>query len=131
MLGAFVIFSIFILGGVVMINDMNDRYADVNMSDDDFGEVYNTMDEMMGTSEDAKENTLEGDITESESWESMTKGGFSSLRLLTGSFGLFTDIRNAIAEKIGIPEFITDGLFILFSLGIIFSIIYMIFRFKP
>lgn len=132
MLIGFLIFSLFVLGGVAMINDLDDSYEDtVNMTDEDFGEVYNTIDEMYDTTSSAKEKTLEGDISDSESWESMTKGSYSAVRLVTGSFKLFTDITNAIALKLSIPQFIIKIAFIIFTISIIFGIVYMIFRFIP
>lgn len=130
----FVIISVFVLGGTMMMHDMNTNYANLNISnisDSDFGTVYNTIDEMYNQTEESKVKTLNGEISDQTSWESMTKGSYSAIRLMAGSFGLFTDITNAIAAKIGIPNFLVKAAFIVFTVLLIFSIIFMIFRFIP
>ena len=133
MLIGFLILTLFVVGGTMMLNDMNTLYADegVNLSDDDFTEVYDTMDDMYDITNNAKDDTLGGEVEEDESWSSMTKGAYSAVRLVSGSFKLFTDITNAIARKLGIPEFIITIAFIAFSISIIFGLVYMIFRFIP
>lgn len=133
MLGAFLIISLFVLGGVMIIGDMNSTYSEagVNISDDDFGDVYNTIDEIYEDTDLAKDKTLDEDIEDTDSWESMTKGSYSAIRLITGSFGLFHDIANAIADKLKIPDWIVKIAFIMFALAMIFSLIYMIFRYTP
>jgi len=133
MLIGFLLISAFIIGGTMIMADLNSSYEDegVNLSDDDFGDVYNTIDDMYGVASGAKEDTLGGEISEDTSWESMTKGSYSAIRLVTGSFKLFTDIANAIAAKLNIPQFLVQIAFIAFSLTIIFGLIYMIFRYGP
>lgn len=128
----FIVLSLFVVGGAMILNDLNNSYSDqnINLSDDDFGDVYNTIDEMYDVAENSKDDALGGDITEEESWSSMTKGSYSAIRLITGSFKLFTDITNAIASKLGIPQFITQAAFIAFSITIVFGLIYMIFRYN-
>jgi len=133
MLIAFLMVTLFVIGGTMMIQDTNDNYGsmDVNISDDDFGEVYNKSKEIYEITKGAKEATLDGEIDSgSASWQSMTEGSYSAIRLVRNSFGLFTGITNAVASKLSIPEFITTIAFTAFSLIIIFGIVYMIFRYK-
>jgi len=133
MLIAFLMVTFFVVGGTMMITDINNNYGSmgVNISDDDFTEVYDTSQDIYEISAGAKEATLEGEIEGgSTSWESMIKGSYSALRLIRSSFTLFTNITNAVAKKIGIPEFIVSIAFTIFALLIIFGIIYMLFRYK-
>jgi len=133
MLIAFLMVTFFVVGGTMMIADINNNYGSmgVNISDDDFTEVYDTSQDIYEISSGAKEATLEGEIEGgSTSWESMIKGSYSALRLIRSSFTLFTNITNAVAKKIGIPEFIVSIAFTIFALLIIFGIIYMLFRYK-
>lgn len=133
MLISFLLLSFFVISGVLLIGDMNEKYAHdgIEVQDEDFGDVYNTIDDMYDVSKSTKEATLDGDISETDSWESMTKGSYSAVRLLGGSFKLFTDITNAISKKLGIPSFVTKMAFIMFTISIVFGIVYMIFRFQP
>lgn len=131
MLVGFLILSLFLFGGSMMIADINRNYDDVNMSSEDFDGTFDYIDDMYSITSDAKEKTLEGDTSETDSWESMTKGSYSAVRLVKGSFGLFSNVSGSIAKKLQIPLPFTKVAFIAFSIAIIFSIVYMIFRFIP
>lgn len=133
MLGGFLLLALFVLGGSFMIADMNANYGSegVNMSDDKFQGVYDKVDEVYGITSDAKDKTLNADIENTDSWESMTKGSYSAVRLVSGSVPLFTNITNTIAAEVGVPPFIVIIAYTAFLLVIIFNIIYMIFRYEP
>lgn len=141
----FLLLAVFVVGGTMMLNDINenygaeaaaeggfpDGYEAVNLSDDDFGGVYDKIDEIYGITNDAKNHTLYDDIEGgSDSWESMTKGSYSALRLVSGTVPLFFNITTTVATKIGVPPFLVNVAYIAFLITIIFGIIYMIFRFK-
>ena len=112
--------------------DMNDNYEDVNMSTDKFGGVYDKVDEVYGIQQDAEADTLGGDIEQAndETWESMTKGSYSAVRLMTGTIPLFTNITNTVAAELGIPPFIPKIATIAFLITLIFGLVYMIFRYS-
>jgi len=128
----FLLLTFFVIGGTYMIADYNSNYGSVgvNISDDEFGSVYNTSSRIYDITESGKEHTLEGEISDTDSWESMTKGSYSALRLVRDSIGMFGEIANAIAETLHIPVFIVGIASTAFALFIIFGIIYMIFRYK-
>jgi len=131
MLIGFLIFSLFVFGGSMMIADHIRNYNDVNMSTEDFDGTFDYIDEVFDITEDSKDVTLEGDTSDTDSWESMTKGSYSAVRLVKGSFGLFNNISFTVANKLQIPPVFTKVAFIAFSISIVFSIVYMIFRFRP
>ena len=127
----FLILTLFIIGGTLMMVDLNNSYDDVNLSTEQYGGVYNTTEDMFGIAEDADAKTFQGDISEDASWESMTKGSYSSVRLITGTYGLFKGVTEAVAEEVGVHPVIVKIAYIAFVLTIIFSVVYLIFRFKP
>ena len=133
MLIGFLILTLFVFGGVMMITDINVNYADENISisTEEYGNVYNATNEMFGIAEDADDKMFEGDISDEASWESMTKGSYSSVRLVKGSYSLFKAITTDIADEIGIHPIIVRIAYIAFVLIIVFSVIYMVFRFIP
>lgn len=131
MLIGFLIFSLFLFGGAMMVSDLSRNYDDVNMSTEEFDGTFDYIDEMFEITADAKEATLDGDTSDTDSWESMTKGSYSAVRLVKGSFGLFSNVSGSVAAKLQIPLAFTKIAFIAFSIAIIFSIVYMIFRFIP
>lgn len=130
MLVGFIILSVMIVGGTLMIGSYNESY-DLNMSSDEFGEVYDVIDEMQGTKDGIKDDTLNADISDTDSWESMTKGSYSALRLTSNSFSLFNNILTAISTTLGIPHFFVKAAFIAFSILVIFAIVYLVFRVNP
>ena len=129
----FLIISLMVLGGVMMINDMDNKYSEENLtlSDEDFDGVYEKIDEVYGITSDAKDDTLGADIDETDSWESMTKGSYSAVRLVGGSVPMFMNITSVVAEKVGVPSFMVKIAYVAFVITIIFGIIYMIFRYEP
>ena len=134
-----ILFSFTILGGVMMINDFNENYVQTSITNltvdnSSFGSVYNEIDSMYNLSSSAKEKTLEGDISGgTESWESMTRGAYSAVTLISSTYRIMTLIPNAISREIGLGEnnIAVKVLFVCFSIALIFSLIYMIFRFIP
>lgn len=133
MLIGFLVFTLFIFGGVAMMADLNLNYEDqgVNISTEDYGTVYNTTVEMFDLADEGDDNMFQGDISDTDSWESMTKGSYSTVRLVKGSYGLFKGISTAVALKVGVHPIIVSIAYTAFVLLIIFSVVYMIFRFIP
>jgi len=129
----FLVFSLIITVGVLMISDVNTEYELNKTTDqfDDLSGVYNVSGEMYSLSQDMKEETLEADIEGSDqSWESTIKGGYSSLRLISNSFRLVAEVANALAETIGIPVFFVTTLMVVITILIVFSIVYLVFGSK-
>jgi len=128
----FLLVAVFTIGGVLMIDDINDNYEDVNMSSNNFENVSNLVDEMFNITQQAKEKTVDTEVSgEGESWESMTKGSYSGVRLIKGSFKLFSALTFSISNKLGVRSEFVIIAFITFVITITFGIIYMIFRFIP
>ena len=65
-----------------------------------------------------------------QSWESLVKGTYSAIRLVRNSFTIVGGIMNAMAREIGIPLIFVYSATTILLVSIIFSIIYLIFRFK-
>jgi hypothetical protein len=126
---AFIVFSVFIIGGVMFITDVNTNY-NKNVSTSDFGEVYNTSTEIYDIGEGMKNDTFGADVSDETSFESMIKGSYSALRLVGGTFGLFRSIADSIANKIGIPLFFVIAAITAVILAIVFALIQIIRGFR-
>jgi len=129
----FLLFSLFIIGGSMMIVDFNTNYnaMGANLSSGDLEKFSNTTDEVFNVAGSAKEKVLEGDVSSTQSWESMTTGSYSAIRLVTNSYKLFQSIANTITEVLQIPPMFATIAFLAFTILTIFSVIYMVFRFIP
>ena len=126
----FIIFSVIIVTGVFIVRDVNTNY-NVSVSTDDFNDTYNTIDDMYDIGSGMKSHTLDADISESESWESMTKGSYSAIRLVSGTFTLIGNIINDIAETLKIPAYFVKFALAALIIAVVFGIIYIFIRFKP
>jgi len=125
------VFTAIIVGGVLVIGNLNDNYSDVmdeNINTSAFGDVYDTTDDIYNLSQDMKGAVLGGEVDEEATEDSMFKGVYTTLRFVQSSFGLVGDIVNAIASEIGIPSFFITLALAALAISIIFGIIYIIFR---
>lgn len=126
----FIAFSVVILTGVAFIGDINNSYS-LTMNTSDFNEVYNTINETYDIGQQMKSQTIDADISETDSWESMTKGSYSAVRIVKQTFTLSGDIINAIAIKLQIPGYFVTFAIISLLIMIVFAIIYLFMRFIP
>lgn len=131
-LGLFV-FSFVIVTGVLWIGDTNTNYASMgaNMSTEDFSNVYNTINDTYALGQGMKNATLDADISETDSWESMTRGSYSGIRLIKNSFGIIGNVINDLALSLGIPEYIVVFAMGALAVSIVFGIIFILMRFNP
>lgn len=129
----FLILTLFIVGGTLMMVDLNTSYesAGVNLSTERYGAIYNTTDDIFGISQSADEKAFQGDIAEVESADATIRGSYSVIRLITGSYKLFKGVTTAVAEEVGIHPIIVRIAYIAFVLVIVFSLVYLVFRFIP
>lgn len=127
---ALIVFSVVVVTGVLMMGDINDNY-NLNLSTSEYTNTFNTIDEIYNTSRQAQAHTLGGEVDETDSWESMTKGAFSAMRLLIVAPELIGNIITDVAEEIGIPSFMITAALGTVAILIIFMIIYVVMRFKP
>jgi len=124
--------ALFTVGGVMMIEDMAANYESVNMTSDDFMNVTDTVSEMFNLTVDSKEKVLDQEISSGdESWESMTKGSYSAIRFIQGTFKIIHTMIYSVSEKLHVPPVFIVILYTIFTVSAIASIIYMIFRFLP
>lgn len=125
------VFTAIVVGGVLIIGNINDNYhtyMPTNLSTDDFGDVYDTTDEIYNLSQDMKDGVFGDDVEEEDTADTMFKGGYKTIRFISASFGLIGDIVNAIATKIGIPQVFVALALAALTISIIFGIIMIVFR---
>ena len=129
----FVIFSLFIVGGTFIIGDINSNYHDVmdeNISTADFGDTYDTIDDMYNISQDQKSFVLGAELDEDNIVDSSYKGTFGAVRLVKNTFKLFGNIVNDIADVLHVPTFFITFLMTAITIAVIFGIISVVLRFK-
>jgi hypothetical protein len=134
------IFGIIAVNGVLFMTDIDTNYGEfgANVTTDKFNTLEdrarNITDGLYGTSGKVKNETL-GSVADAdeEPWQATVKNSYTAIRFLKDSFGLVGDMANVLAIAIGFEEdnrfvnYISTALLIFIS----FSIIYLIFRYKP
>ena len=122
------------------MTDMDNNYGEfgANVTTDIFiplqERAQNITTVMYGTAGKGKNATL-GSVADAdeEPWQATVKNSYTAIRFLKDSFGLVGDMANALAIAMGFEEAesfvqaINTAVLIFIS----FSIIYLIFRYKP
>jgi len=128
----FVVFSLFIVGSLFIVNDINTNYPNANISTTQFNETYNKIDETYNLQDDINDDMLDSPILGAdESWSSSVKNSYTAVRTgVTGSFGLIITILQELSKTIGVPAFVITLALTAIGIAVIFSFIYLIFRFK-
>jgi len=124
-------FSLVIFVGLNAFTNMVTNYDISTNATNEFNSTYKMLNETYQLSQNMKEDVTGGEVEGGEqSWESMVRGGYSAVRLIGNSFILVGSVLSDIMGVIGLPEefhvFAMTAIVIL----VIFSIIYMVFRFK-
>ena len=126
----FVVFTAIIITGLLMVSDINTKYS-TSIGTEDFKDSMNLTNEMYDLGVGMKNKTLDVEVSGGdESWESMTKGSYSAVRLIRSTPGFFVAIVNDIAAAMHIPSFMVTLAFVAMTLALGFAIIAMIFRYK-
>lgn len=128
LVAGFVLFSVVILGGVLVIHDFQVNYPEANFNDTEFSEVYNQINATFELSESMDSDALQGDLDKTSIIDTMTLGSFKALRQVRGTVDIFSSILEAVQEKLGIPAFIVKAAIVLFSLAITFTLILLVMR---
>ncbi len=130
----FLLFTFFIVSGLGMIYDFNDKYTDVgaNISSSELESFENTTNEIYDIAGQAKSN-IENNTVDSGSaaWESMTTGSYSAIRLIFKAPSIFSKVFNSIINALNLPPSIALIGMTIFIILLVFSIVYCIFRFIP
>lgn len=134
-----VVFGLVLLSGVLMIVDTDNNYDDFNLTSDESSsftnlqtranEILNTTDEM---TEEQKNEIIgsNGSVESDAAWESMIKGGYSAIKVTSGSFGLANDALGTVQEELKFPSYFKNAAFGIIVLLVVFALIYMVFRYK-
>lgn len=126
-----VVFSLFIVGSVFIVGNVNERY-DTNMNTSDFDDTYDVIDDMYDISEGMKDDTIAAEVEGGEqTWEKMTKGPYEAVRLLKETFRLVGAIIHDLANTLDVPPQFFQFALVSLSFFVVFGVVYLVMRYKP
>ena len=122
------IFSLIFMTGVVIVQDIDSGYGDIiNLSDDDFEIIQNQMPKTYTVAEKAKNLTMDSDITDQDTLESMTRGSYSGVRTSAkDSFKLIGNVTNVVAQKLGLPGYFISFFVLISTVSLTFYLIHLL-----
>ena len=122
-------FSAIIVMGLLVVDDVNNNYADqgVSINTDSFDELTDSSEELYNYSQDVYDKIGQSETDAG----ALLQAAYSGLRLTVIPFKVAGNYINAVATQLSIPDqvvaFLIGGMAILFT----FALVYLIFRFIP
>jgi|TARA_Y100000034_G_C6770829_1_gene343881 phospholipid N-methyltransferase len=128
-----IVFLVIIVAGTLIISDINTNYDDVNIDIDEY--IGNITEEansnaIYNTSGNMNEQLFENDIEGTDTADSMFKGGFSAITLISSPVRITNKIIQSIGNALGINKIILQYAFSAIIVMVIFWVIFLIFRVK-
>lgn len=142
------LFSLVVVGGSLVVNDLKGNY-NVSMTGQDEslfngsmnesssgrdGSYYDTFYKINKTATNLNDKimgTKDSKISGITALDMLINGAYSAVILLKDSFSIVGNIIKQTSFVLGIPPFIGAIIYTIFIISVIFTIIYMMFRFKP
>ena len=120
--------SIMLYGNIIENYTLN---TTIDAEGANFSSVYQKVDEIYDTSQDVKEEALGTEIVGgATAWDSMITGGYKAIKLVYNSFDIVGDIIDAVIRELGLPPFVGTYAVMALLFTLLFSVMFMIFRFK-
>ena len=128
----FVVFAAVFLTGMFIVSDVNSNYGydGVSIDIDDVPEINESFEELENASSGMREAVFGSEVDEDNTVDSLFKGAFSALRFVRATFNMFGNIINAIAVKIGIPDWMVAFAITAVVIMVVFALIAIIIRFR-
>ena len=121
-----VLFMVMVMGSLMLIGDLNTNYEGVNIDASELQQYNETFNQSEFT---ALTNTMNGfiiggEVDDDQTENSMFKGAFSALRLITLPFKVTGQMIMLTVQLLGIPVFFQIAGVIILGLFVMFSIIF-------
>jgi len=137
-----IFFSAIMVGGAMMFSNVSNNYGlNENMTlfngttdSRNKDSVYYIIDDLeTDVTASTKDKILGGEVSVSEDTaeDNLIAASIRGINVVGKSFKVTTLIIDEIAIRIGIPPFLRTAIFLTFVLTILFTIMYIIFKFNP
>lgn len=121
---------LFLIGGIAIIEESYNAY-DITPTDSMIKNVTLYKADLKNKSTTLKDSLSSNPISTDTAENSLFAGGFISITQIWGYTKIVGNLLSSVATSLGIPGYVVDIFMIIIMISLIFSIIYMIFRFMP
>lgn len=132
---AFIVFTVFMLGGVGIMAGINADYpsanVNANLSSYDEQVFRNILSEMNATGMEMQNKTLYEQTTTLGVLDRLLSGAYKAIRLIGQTFTFVPQMLGLLANKLMIPDIFITGAFAAIIIAVIITIIYLIMRLGP
>lgn len=132
---AFIVFTVFMLGGIGIMAGINADYpsanVNANLSSYDEQVFRNILSEMNATSMEMQNKTLYEQTTTLGVLDRLLSGAYKAIRLIGQTFTFVPQMLGLLANKLMIPDIFITGAFAAIIIAVIITIIYLIMRLGP
>lgn len=126
----FAIFALFLTSFLFVIGQTNQDYS-TSISTNSFNKTYSSIDDLYNLSQNQKDKVIGGEV-DADAFEDGAIGeSLKAVRTISTTFGILGDVINDLSSEFGVPTFIIKFLLTIFTILIIFAIIYLFVRFRP
>jgi len=125
-----ILFIMMVMGSIFFISDLNTNYEGVNIDSSELQEFNSSTGKLINLSDSMSGFIIGGEIDDDTTENSMFKGVFSSLRLITIPFEIAGELLLLFVSILGIPPIFQSLTVLLISIFIIFGLIFIIMRIK-
>lgn len=125
---AIILASLILVVGIGIIWDVNTNYAPYGAHiDDEFSALNNTARSVINTSTafagDMKEKSFGEEVTTLDALNTVIRGSFSAVRLVTSSFKMINDLVFIVADRLGVPDIFLKILIAVITIMVVFAVI--------
>lgn len=132
---AFIVFTVFILGGIFIMAGINADYpsanVNANLSSSEEQAFNDILDDFNELSIDMQNKTLNEQTTTLGVLDRLLSGAYKAIRMIGRTFNLVPQILSLLATKLQIPAFFVTAAFAALIIAVIITIIYLIMRLGP
>jgi len=129
------LFALIVLGSFLILGNLATTYSSDSVTTGSMGEIQNISEKMNSQLSDefsaVKDTTLLANVDGGqESEDSLIRGAYKATKNAPTTARLAGKMISAVARALSLPDFVVQSSIIILGISLVFSVVYLIFRFK-
>ena len=122
--------SMFLIGGTLLINEQINTYG-IEMNDSIFVNITKEAESIYDVQNDSKSLLMDNPMSDEDSESGLFAGGYKVMKKTWDYFSIPGRLISAVTKAIGVPTWISNIFMLMMGIAVLFSIVYVVFRFMP